>query len=525
MSGDTLKILFAMVGYMLVVIGIGLFFAKRAQANSENYFLGGRSLGPWVAAMSAEASDMSGWLLMGLPGVAYWCGLADAAWTAIGLALGTYVNWLIVAKRLRRYSAVAGDSITVPDFLSNRYHEDKKVILGISAIFILVFFTVYASSCFVTCGKLFSTLFGLSYHSMMIAGAVFVVIYTFIGGFLAESASDFMQAVVMVIALLTVLILGTSAAGGLDQVIENARSIPGYLSLTATATPVTDAAGVQQASGGVPLFGEAGSYGLLTIISTLSWGLGYFGVPQVLLRFMAIRKEKELTQSRRIATVWVLISLSAAVFIGLIGRALFPVEESLATASGAENVFVVLSQSLLPAVLAGIIMAGILAATISSSDSYLLIAASAVSKNLYEGILKKNKADDKKVMNLSRIVLLLIALAGMVIAWDENSVIFNIVSFAWAGFGATFGPIMLFSLFWKRTTRTGTIAGMITGGVMVFVWNLLLKPMGGIFGIYELFPAFVLSCIVIVVVSLATKAPSDQITREFELAAGKQSIQ
>lgn len=525
MSGDTLKILFAMVGYMLVVIGIGLFFAKRAQANSENYFLGGRSLGPWVAAMSAEASDMSGWLLMGLPGVAYWCGLADAAWTAIGLALGTYVNWLIVAKRLRRYSAVAGDSITVPDFLSNRYHEDKKVILGISAIFILVFFTVYASSCFVTCGKLFSTLFGLSYHSMMIAGAIFVVIYTFIGGFLAESASDFMQAVVMVIALLTVLILGTSAAGGLDQVIENARSIPGYLSLTATATPVTDAAGVQQASGGVPLFGEAGSYGLLTIISTLSWGLGYFGVPQVLLRFMAIRKEKELTQSRRIATVWVLISLSAAVFIGLIGRALFPVEESLATASGAENVFVVLSQSLLPAVLAGIIMAGILAATISSSDSYLLIAASAVSKNLYEGILKKNKADDKKVMNLSRIVLLLIALAGMVIAWDENSVIFNIVSFAWAGFGATFGPIMLFSLFWKRTTRTGAIAGMITGGVMVFVWNLLLKPMGGIFGIYELFPAFVLSCIVIVVVSLATKAPSDQITREFELAAGKQSIQ
>ena len=514
-----------MVGYTLVVIGIGLFFAKRAQANSENYFLGGRSLGPWVAAMSAEASDMSGWLLMGLPGVAYWCGLADAAWTAIGLALGTYVNWLIVAKRLRRYSAVAGDSITVPDFLSNRYHEDKKVILGISAIFILVFFTVYASSCFVTCGKLFSTLFGLSYHSMMIAGAVFVVIYTFIGGFLAESASDFMQAVVMVIALLTVLILGTSAAGGLDQVIENARSIPGYLSLTATATPVTDAAGVQQASGGVPLFGEAGSYGLLTIISTLSWGLGYFGVPQVLLRFMAIRKEKELTQSRRIATVWVLISLSAAVFIGLIGRALFPVEESLATASGAENVFVVLSQSLLPAVLAGIIMAGILAATISSSDSYLLIAASAVSKNLYEGILKKNKADDKKVMNLSRIVLLLIALAGMVIAWNENSVIFNIVSFAWAGFGATFGPIMLFSLFWKRTTRTGAIAGMITGGVMVFVWNLLLKPMGGIFGIYELFPAFVLSCIVIVVVSLATKAPSDQITREFELAAGKQSIQ
>ena len=524
MSGDTLKILMAMIGYMLVVIGIGLYFAKRAQANSENYFLGGRSLGPWVAAMSAEASDMSGWLLMGLPGVAYWCGLADAAWTAIGLALGTYVNWLIVAKRLRRYSAVAGDSITVPDFLSNRFHEKKKVILGISAVFILVFFTVYAASCFVTCGKLFSTLFGTSYHSMMIAGAVFVLIYTFIGGFLAESASDFMQAVVMVIALLTILVLGTSAAGGLGNVIENAMKIPGYFSLTSIATPMTDAAGVQQAAGGVPLFGEAGSYGFLTIISTLSWGLGYFGVPQVLLRFMAIRKEGELKQSRRIATVWCVVSLAAAVTIGVIGRSLFPVEETLATASGAENVFVVLSQALLPAVLAGIIMAGILAATISSSDSYLLIAASAVSKNLYEGILKKNQADDKKVMNLSRVILFVIALVGMVIAWDEDSVIFNIVSFAWAGFGATFGPIMLFSLFWKRTNRYGAIAGMLSGGIMVFVWNLLLKPMGGIFGIYELFPAFVISCIVIVVVSLATEAPSDEITKEFELVAGKQEI-
>ena len=398
------------------------------------------------------------------------------------------------------------------------------MILGISALFILVFFTVYAASCFVTCGKLFSTLFGTSYHSMMIAGAVFVLVYTFIGGFLAESASDFMQAVVMVIALLTILILGTNAAGGLGNVIENAAQIPGYLSLTAQATPVTDAAGVQQAAGGVPLFGEAGSYGFLTIISTLSWGLGYFGVPQVLLRFMAIRKEGELKQSRRIATIWCVISLAAAVIIGIIGRSLYPVEETLATASGAENVFVVLSQALLPAVLAGIIMAGILAATISSSDSYLLIAASAVSKNLYEGILKKNHADDKKVMNLSRIMLLLIAVVGMIIAWDEDSVIFNIVSFAWAGFGATFGPVMLFSLFWKRINRPGAIAGMLSGGVMVFVWNLLLKPMGGIFGIYELFPAFVISCIVIVVVSLATEAPSGEIEKEFELAAGKQAL-
>lgn len=517
MSGDTLQVLIAMASYMLIVVGIGIYFAKRSQKNSENYFLGGRSLGPWVTAMSAEASDMSGWLLMGLPGVAYWCGLADAFWTALGLAIGTYVNWLIVAKRLRSYSIVSGDSITIPDFLSNRYHEKKKIILSISAVFILVFFTVYAASCFVTCGKLFSTLFGFSYHSMMIVGALFVLLYTFLGGFLAESASDFMQGVVMFFALVVVLIFGTIKAGGFSAVIDNAQAIEGFFSLTSIASPTVDADGVQQVANGLPLFGEAGSYGFLTIISTLSWGLGYFGVPQVLLRFMAIRKGKELTRSRRIATIWCFISLAAAVYIGLMGRAMFPVHESLNTSSGAENIFIIISQTLFHPAVAGIVMAGILAATISSSDSYLLIASSAFSKNLYEGVFKKG-ASDKQVMWVSRIILMVIALIGIAIAWDEDSVIFKVVSFAWAGFGATFGPIMLFSLFWKRTTRAGAIAGMLTGGVMVFVWNLLLRPLGGLWDIYELFPAFVLSCIAIVVVSLLTKAPDKAITDEFEKA-------
>lgn len=517
MSGDTLQVLVAMTAYMLIVVGIGIYFAKRSQKNSENYFLGGRSLGPWVTAMSAEASDMSGWLLMGLPGVAYWCGLADAFWTALGLAIGTYVNWLIVAKRLRSYSIVSGDSITIPDFLSNRYHEKKKIILSISAVFILVFFTVYAASCFVTCGKLFSTLFGFSYHSMMIVGALFVLLYTFLGGFLAESASDFMQGVVMFFALVVVLIFGTIKAGGFSAVIDNAQAIEGFFSLTSIASPTVDADGVQQVANGLPLFGEAGSYGFLTIISTLSWGLGYFGVPQVLLRFMAIRKGKELTRSRRIATIWCFISLAAAVYIGLMGRAMFPVHESLNTSSDAENIFIIISQTLFHPAVAGIVMAGILAATISSSDSYLLIASSAFSKNLYEGVFKKG-ASDKQVMWVSRIILMVIALIGIAIAWDEDSVIFKVVSFAWAGFGATFGPIMLFSLFWKRTTRAGAIAGMLTGGVMVFVWNLLLRPLGGLWDIYELFPAFVLSCIAIVVVSLLTKAPDKAITDEFEKA-------
>ncbi|MBP3372837.1 MAG: sodium/proline symporter PutP [Clostridia bacterium] len=517
MDAFTLKVFIAMVCYMAVVIGIGLYFAKRAQQSSENYFLGGRSLGPWVAAMSAEASDMSGWLLMGLPGVAYWCGIADASWTAIGLALGTYINWLIVAKRLRQYSTVSGNAITLPEFFSNRFHEKKKVILGIAAVFILVFFTVYAASCFVTCGKLFGTLFGLDYHWMMIAGALFVIFYTFIGGFLAESASDFMQAIVMVFALLVILTVGTRAAGGLDAVIANAKAIPGYFSLTSMASPTLGADGLQVIENGAPVFGEAVPYTFLTICSCMAWGLGYFGMPQVLLRFMAICRVDELKSSRRIATVWVVISLAAAVFIGVVGRVLFGTEENLLTAGGAENVFIVLSENLLPALFAGVVMAGILAATISSSDSYLLIAASACAKNLYGGIAKRD-ATDRQIMRVTRIVLLVISLIGMVIAWNEDSVIFTIVSFAWAGFGATFGPIMLFSLFWKRTTRAGAIAGMLSGGIMVFVWKLLLKPLGGIFAIYELLPAFIISSIVILVVSLITPEPAKEIQDEFEKA-------
>lgn len=518
MNSSTIQILAAMIGYMLIVIGIGVAFARRAQSDSEHYFLGGRSLGPWVTAMSAEASDMSGWLLMGLPGVAYWCGLADAFWTAIGLAIGTYLNWLIVAKRLRGYSIVAGNSITLPDFFSNRFKEDKKVILGISAAFILVFFSVYTASCFVTCGKLFGKLFGLNYHSMMIVGAVFVVIYTFLGGFLAESASDFMQGVVMFFALLVVLIFGTVKAGGFANVMENARSIAGYLSLAKLANPTVDANGVQQLASGLPVFGAPKDYGTLTAISMLCWGLGYFGMPQVLLRFMAIRKGGELTRARRVATIWVVISLTAAVYIGIMGRAMFPAHDALNTASSAENIFIVISQSLFPPLIAGIVMAGILAATISSSDSYLLIASSAFSKNIFEGILKKD-ADDRQVMWVSRITLLVIAVLGIIIAWDENSIIFKVVSFAWAGFGATFGPIMLFSLFWKRTTRSGAIAGMLSGGIMVFVWKLVLNPtFGGVFAIYELFPAFVISSIVIVIVSLMSAEPSDEIKAEFDKA-------
>lgn len=514
MDGNQIQILIAMIIYMAAVIVIGLVYAKRANKSSDNYFLGGRSLGPWVTAMSAEASDMSGWLLMGLPGVAYWCGLADAAWTAIGLAVGTYFNWLIVSKRLRRYSVRANNSITLPDFFSNRFREKNKVIMSLAALFILIFFTVYAASCFVTCGKLFAQLFGAPYVAMMITGAIFVLLYTILGGFLAESASDFMQGIVMIIALVVIVTIGTVSAGGIGAIIENSKDIPGFLEFFGLATPAVDEAGKQLVdAAGKPMFAAKSDYGLLNICSMMAWGLGYFGMPQVLLRFMAIRDEKELKPSRRIAMVWVVISLAVAVFIGIMGRTLFPVEHL--TKSSAESIFITLATSSLPAILAGFVMAGILAATISSSDSYLLIAASAAAKNIFQGVVRR-RATDKQVMLVTRITLLVIALIAIIIALDENSVIFEIVSFAWSGFGATFGPLMLFSLFWKRTTRAGAIAGMVSGAGMVFLWNLVISKLGGVFAIYELLPAFIFSAICIVVVSLLTKRPSEEIEADFE---------
>lgn len=507
---NTFQTLISMCLYVALIIGIGIHYAQRANKNSEAYFLGGRSLGPWVTALSAEASDMSGWLLMGLPGVAYWCGLADAFWTAVGLALGTYLNWLLVAKRLRIYSEKANNSITIPDFFSSRFNEKgNKPILLFSSIFILIFFSVYASSCFVACGKLFSALFNADYKLMMLLGTLLVILYTFLGGFLAESSSDLIQAFVMIFALSIITIIGFTQ-------IENFQSLKqydGFLSIFSIAKPSLDEAGNQIVSGTMPLFGTAGKYSFLTIISTMSWGLGYFGVPQVLLRFFAIRKKEELVKSRRIGTTWCVISLFTAIFIGMLGRILFP--STFSSPAEAENIFILMARTLTHPLVAGIVLAGILAATMSSSDSYLLIAASAFSKNLFQGFLHQ-KATEKQIMTVSRIALIIVALIGAVIALDENSVIFSLVSFAWAGFGAVFGPSMLFSLFHKKTTKQGILAGMISGGAMVFIWKLLLKQLGGIFSIYELLPAFIFSSIVIFVVSKLTPMPEKDILDTFD---------
>lgn len=513
MVSNDFWVLLAMLIYFIVVVVIGFVYAKRSNASSENYFLGGRGLGPWLTALSAEASDMSGWLLMGLPGVAYFTGASDAMWTAIGLALGTYLNWKFVAKRLRKYSEKANNSITIPDFFSNRFHDKKNILMTIAAIIILLFFCIYVGSCFVTCGKLFSTLFGLDYATMMVLGALIVFLYTFIGGYLSVCTTDLVQGTLMFFALAIVFVGSVASAGGIENTVAFLQSIPGFLSGTEIATPIVDASGNQIIADGMPQFGVPGEYGIITIVSCLAWGLGYFGMPQVLVRFMSVRHSNEITKSRIIAVTWCVVSLFCAVCIGLIGRAVLPTE--FLTQSSAENVFIVLSQMLLPAFICGLVVSGIFAASMSSSSSYLLISGSAVATNIFKGLIKKD-ATDRQVMIVARLTLVAVLLFGIAIAIDENSSIFGVVSYAWAGFGASFGPLMLMSLYWRRTNLAGAIAGMITGAVTVLIWHSFIKPIGGVFGVYELLPAFILALIVIVVVSLATKEPSKEVTEEFD---------
>lgn len=514
-NSDSLVVV-AILIYFIAVLTIGFIYAKRSNSSASEYFLGGRKVGPWFTALSAEASDMSGYLLMGLPGLAFFTGAGEAGWTAVGLAIGTYLNWRFVAKRLRRYSVVANDSITLPGFYSNRFHDSKNIVGTIAAVIILLFFCVYTGSCFVTCGKLFHTLFGWDYSVMMVFGALIVFMYTMVGGYLSVVATDFVQGCLMFFALLVVVIGSITMAGGVQATAAFLSDIPGFLSATSVATPLLDESGAQMAMDGTPLFDDPTPFGVLTIISTLSWGLGYFGMPQVLVRFLGIRSEEEVKQSRIIAVVWVVISMLAAVLIGLIGRKALPMLLGGAvTSSSAESIFIMLSQVMLPAFMCGIVVSGILAASMSSASSYLLITGSSVAENIFRGIFKKN-ATDEQVLIVSRITLTVVLLFGILVAWNEDSVIFTVVSYAWAGLGASFGPLTLFSLYWKRTTKQGAIAGMLTGAATVLIWHNFIKPLGGVFGIYELLPAFLLSCLAIYVVSKLTPTPSQEILADFD---------
>jgi sodium/proline symporter len=507
MNTSSVCILIAIFAYLIGMLLIGFYYAKRNESTSD-FYLGGRKLGPFVTAMSAEASDMSSYLLMGLPGLAYLSGIADVGWTVIGLAVGTYLNWLLTAKRLRRYTHIT-NSITIPQFFSKRFHDEKNILATISAVIIIIFFIPYTASGFAACGKLFSSLFDISYMTAMIISAVVIVCYTAAGGFLAASFTDFIQSIIMTFAIVVVLSFATVSAGGIDSVMENASSMAGYLSLTQTHNAV---------------LGKAEPYGILKIISTLAWGLGYFGMPHILLRFMAIEDANKLKLSRRVASVWVVITMAIAVLIGLVGNAL-SANGSIEVLSGSNSETVVIriahllsNYGAIPALIAGLILAGILASTMSTADSQLLAASSSVSQNVLQEALHL-KLSAKASMLAARTTVIIIAILGIIIARNPDSSIFGIVSFAWAGFGAGFGPIIICSLFWKRTTMSGAIAGMVAGGVSVFVWKYIVAPLGGVFAIYELLPAFVIAMLVVVVVSLLSKAPDQAIIDEFNLVA------
>lgn len=507
MTVSSIVILIAIVLYMIMMLGIGLIVSDKNKTSSD-FYLGGRSLGPLVTAMSAEASDMSGWLLMGLPAVAMMGGLAEATWTAVGLAIGTYLNWLFVARRLRVYSKKI-DAFTLPDFFTKRFGDNSRILTTVSALFIIAFFIPYTASGFAACGKLFATVFGMDYMLAMVISAIVIIGYCTLGGFLAASTTDFVQSIVMTVALFVVIGFTEGIAGGFGTVFSNVQNLDGYLDLFKGFNVATK---------------TVGSYGTLPVISTLAWGLGYFGMPHILLRFMAIEDENKLKTSRRVASIWVVISMGVAVLIGVIGytlmqKGVLPTYES---ASSAETIIVDIAGFLskygyVPALTAGIILAGILASTMSTADSQLLAAASSVSQNIIQetfGI----KLSQKASMLLARISVIVISIIAIFLARDPNSSVFRIVSFAWAGFGGAFGPLMLCALFWKRTNKQGAIAGMISGGLTVFIYKYLRTNVfpGTFLDIYELLPAFIISLLFIVVVSLATKAPEKEIVDTFD---------
>ena len=499
-------IIVTIVVYLAAMLLVGFAYSK-TNNDSTDFYLGGRKMGPLVTAMSAEASDMSSWLLMGMPGLAYLTGIASPGWTAIGLALGTWLNWLIVARRLRRYSANL-DAITVPQFLSLRFHDQRNLLNALGAVIIIVFFVPYTASGFAACGKLFHSLFGVDYMAAMLVSALVIVGYTILGGFRAVTTTDLIQSVVMSLALIAVLGYGIVVAGGWGAVVENAQSLSGYLTMTASHDAVT---------------GGAASYSLLDIVSTMAWGLGYFGMPHILLRFMAIEDEKKLVLSRRIATVWVVIAMAASIVIGMVGLGMTRAGAlEFLSGSSSETLIVriasLISQhGVLAAVLAGLILAGILAATMSTADSQMLAAASSVSQNILQefGHLKLS---EKQSLFAARLTIICVSVVGVVLARDPDSSVFGIVSFAWAGFGSSFGAVVLCALFWKRCNWQGALAGMLCGGLMVFVWKYIVSPLGGVFGIYELLPAFLVSLAVCAVVSLMTPAPTKDILAEFDAA-------
>ncbi|MFC3041536.1 sodium/proline symporter PutP [Virgibacillus xinjiangensis] len=487
--------------YLIMMIAIGIITYRMTNTLSD-YVLGGRRLGSWTAAFSASASDFSGWLLIGLPGAAYAAGLGQwSLWIAIGLAVGAMINWQYVAKRLRIYTAYSNDSITLPQFLENRYRDNSHLLRVISAVFILSFFLFYTASGLVAGAKLFQGTFEIDYHIALTVGAIIIVGYTFLGGFLAVSITDLIQGVLMSAALLFTSIYGIVQIGGFGELFNQLGSISGSLVDAFAATSYDGADG--------GLWQPAGAIGAVGIISALAWGLGYFGQPHILARFMAIKSHKEVRKARLISVaLGLVIPLYGALIVGMLGIVTF--NEPLADS---EQVFIQLVQVVYNPWIAGILLAAVLAAIMSTVDSQLLVSSSALSEDFYRRYFRK-QASDKELVWVGRISVLVIAVAALMLAWNETSSVLDLVSYAWAGFGATFGPAILFSLFWRRTSRNGAVAGLIVGGVTVFLWPLTGSAL------YEMVPGFVLSSLVIVLVSLLGKGPTKEIQDEYDKVAG-----
>lgn len=474
------------IAYIAVIMGIGWVAYQRTQ-NLSDYILGGRGLGPWSSALSAGASDMSGWLLLGLPGAAFVAGLS-ASWIAFGLLLGTWLNWLFMAPRLRLYSFKASDSLTLPEFLEQRFRDKTNMLRVVSALFILLFFLFYTSSGLVAGGKLFETVFGVDYQIAVLLGTLAVVSYTMFGGFLAVSWTDLLQGLMMAAALAIVPLWAMGELGGVNATFSSISELnPNLL------TWFSDQTGTALTAIG--------------ILSSVAWGLGYFGQPHILARFAAIKSADQIPAARRIAVSWTALTLFCAMLIGLVGSVY------LGDGLGdGETVFMVMVNALFHPVIAGILLAAILAAVMSTADSQLLVSSSALTEDFYKSIFRKD-ATQQELVRIGRIAVIIIALAAMLLAFNEDSTVLDLVSYAWAGFGATFGPVLLLSLFWRRATALGAMAGIVVGGVTVVVWA---NMSGGLFDLYEIVPGFMLAGCAMIVMSLISPEPEQEILDEFD---------
>lgn len=496
MIEDNFSVVLTFLVYLGLMLGIGVWSYLRTKDLSD-YILGGRNLGPFPSALSAGASDMSGWLLLGLPGYAYAAGY-EAAWIAIGLLVGTWLNWLVVAQRLRNYTQLAGNSLTIPAYLENRFEDTSHALRVISAIFILLFFLFYTSSGLVAGGKLFETVFGIDYIWAVLAGSVAVLSYTLFGGFLAVSWTDVVQGLLMAAALIVVPIIAIQT--------ESAGSAGGWTA----AQAAMQAKNPELLNVWTSAEGEALSF--MAILSLLGWGLGYFGQPHILARFKAIRSADDIPTARRIAVSWTALTLIGSVVSGFAAIAYFgePLEDT-------EKAFMLLINALFHPVVGGILLAAILAAVMSTADSQLLVSSSALAEDFYKALFKKD-ATEEELVKVGRIAVVGIGIIATLIALDPDSKVLTMVSYAWAGFGAAFGPALILSLYWKRMTRLGALAGIVMGGTTVVVWKQLK---GGWFDLYEIIPGFVLASVSIVVVSLATRESSATIQAQFDEVANR----